>query len=245
MYYISTAFAKRVKRNKMTPLISNRLNQIQKQIEQAAQLSHRDAKEIRLLAVSKTQSFDSIKTLYDLGIKNFAENRVQEALPKIMEAQQTDIIWHFIGTIQSNKTKQIAEHFSWVQSLSDHRHAERLNDQRPAHLPPINICLQFNVSQEANKSGVKELEALIKLAEYVTHLPRLRLRGLMALPLQTEDTHLQREQFARMDEIFVMMQARGFPLDVLSMGMSNDFSIAIQEGATMIRIGSALFSKRQ
>lgn len=223
-------------------MIQDNLENIKYRIEQAAISSKRRAQAITLLAVSKTQPVADIKLLAELGVKHFAENRVQEALPKIITLQDMAITWHFIGRIQSNKTKIIAENFAWVQSLSDERHAERLNKQRPLHLPPLNVCLQFNISQELSKSGVKDFEQLMHLASVVKQLPRLQLRGLMALPLQTSEYRLQQESFVKMHELFLQFNQIGFELDTLSMGMSNDFVVAIQAGATMIRIGSALFA---
>lgn len=205
---------------------------------------------VHLLAVSKGQSLDKIKQAIHAGQTSFGENYLQEALEKIQLLADKNIEWHFIGKIQSNKTKKIAEHFNWVQSLDDVRIAKRLNDQRPAHLPPLNVCIEVNISEQATKSGI-QFAAMQPLAEYISTLPRLRLRGLMASPA----THRASSQATltgskhEFHQLFTAWQSlrKTFPslmIDTLSMGMSDDFEAAIAEGATMIRLGTAIFGSR-
>lgn len=223
--------------------LKKNLHQIQTAISQAAKECQRNPDEILLLAVSKTQPFAAIKKLHELGVNDFAENYVQEAVRKISQAQNLAITWHFIGSIQSNKTKLIAENFSWVHSISDIRHAERLNMQRPAHLPKLNVCIQININAEKSKSGLAPAEVK-ELAEKISQLSNLNLRGIMILPQQTEDEILLRQQFKQAKNIFDDLNKIGFALDTLSMGMSQDFAWAIAEGATIVRIGTAIFGAR-
>jgi PLP dependent protein len=199
---------------------------------------------VTLIAVSKSQPIDYIKEIINCGQKIFAENYVQEALEKIKALQQHELEWHFIGPIQSNKTKPIAENFDWVQSVDRLKIAERLNEARPENKARLNICLQVNVSGEASKSGVApdEVEAL---ARQVALLPRLHLRGLMAIPEATQDEGAQRKAFRQLKQLFDQLKQQGHALDTLSMGMSGDFKAAIAEGATHVRIGSALFGERK
>lgn len=198
---------------------------------------------VHLCAVSKTQSADIIRQAYQAGQKIFGENYVQEALAKQTALQDCDIEWHFIGPIQSNKTSLIAQHFDWVHSVDRLKIAQRLSDARPADCPPLNICLQVNISDEPTKSGVSE-EELVKLAQQVANLPRLRLRGLMAIPAPLSDYHLQRAQFHHVYQAYERMKALGFALDTLSIGMSGDYEAAIAEGSTLIRLGTAIFGQR-
>jgi PLP dependent protein len=199
---------------------------------------------VTLIAVSKSQPIDYIEEIINCGQKIFAENYVQEALEKIKALQQHELEWHFIGPIQSNKTKPIAENFDWVQSVDRLKIAERLNEARPENKARLNICLQVNVSGEASKSGVApdEVEAL---ARQVALLPRLHLRGLMAIPEATQDEGAQRKAFRQLKQLFDQLKQQGHALDTLSMGMSGDFKAAIAEGATHVRIGSALFGERK
>lgn len=196
-----------------------------------------------LLAVSKTRPAEDIRAAHALGINDFGENYLQEALPKIEALQALGLTWHFIGPIQSNKTRPIAEHFDWVHSVDRDKIARRLNEQRPADAPPLQVCLQVNVSGEASKSGVSPAE-LPALAEAVMQLPRLRLRGLMAIPAATNSDAEQRAAFAQLRGLFEELKPQAPDLDTLSMGMSGDLEAAVAEGSTLLRIGTALFGPR-
>ncbi len=197
-----------------------------------------------LIAVSKMQSIDLIKQSIACGQRIFGENYVQEGVDKILALATPGLEWHFIGPLQSNKTRPVAEHFDWVQSVDRVKIAERLNDARPADKPRLNICLQVNVSGEASKSGVAP-EQVAALAQQVSALPRLHLRGLMAIPEAVLDEAQQRRAFRHMKQLFEQLKQQGYALDTLSMGMSGDFKAAIAEGATHVRIGSALFGERK
>jgi hypothetical protein len=222
--------------------ISNRLQDILATI-QATKFSGHNQQHVSLLAVSKAQSISAIREAYAGGQTMFGENYCQEALDK--QAQLTDLAieWHFIGPIQSNKTQLIAPNFDWVHSIDRLKIAQRLNDARPENLAPLQICIQVNISNEASKSGVTQQE-LATLATAILKLPRLKLRGLMAIPEPSNDNNKQREQFKKVRECYDSLSAKGFVLDTLSIGMSDDYLIAIQEGATIVRIGSALFGAR-
>ena len=196
-----------------------------------------------LLAVSKTFAPEAIREACRAGQTRFAESYVQEALHKIAALRDLPIEWHYIGPIQGNKTRAIAENFAWVHSLDRLKIAERLSAQRPAHLPPLQVCLQVNISGENSKSGVPPGEAA-RLAMQVAHLPHLRLRGLMAIPEPSGKVAAQRLPFAQLRELFEQLNRQGLQLDTLSMGMSHDFAAAIAEGATMVRVGSAIFGQR-
>lgn len=201
----------------------------------------------RLLAVSKTKPAALIREAWHLGQREFGENYVQEALEKQAELADLDpIVWHFIGPLQSNKTREVAEHFTWVHSVDREKIARRLNDQRPGTLGPLDICLQVNISDEASKSGIS-LEALPALAEAVQAMPRLRLRGLMAIPAPAEGIDAQRVPFARLREALDELRERfpEAPLDTLSMGMTTDLEAAVLEGATLVRLGTAIFGARE
>ena len=220
--------------------IEQMIAKVRARIREAAQAAGRDPAGVGLLAVSKTQPASAIRQAHAAGLVDFGENYLQEALAKQAELADLPLVWHFIGPIQSNKTKPIAEHFAWVHSVDRLKIAERLSEQRPAELPALNICLQVNVSGEASKSGCAP-EELPALAAAVAALPKLRLRGLMAIPEPTDDPAEQRAAFARLREL----QARlPYELDTLSMGMSHDLESAIAEGATWVRIGTALFGAR-
>lgn len=224
-----------------------RLEPLQIRIRDACIRAGRPAGACRLLAVSKTRSAAEIRALHALGVTDFGENYLQEALPKIIALAGLPITWHLIGPLQSNKTRDVAAHFAWVHSLDREKVARRLNDQRPAHLPPLNVCLQVNIDGEDGKSGVNP-EDLAALASAVLTLPRLRLRGLMAIPRpgQPDDDS---NAFARLATTMQVLAgtipglAAG-PFDTLSMGMSDDFEAAIAHGATWVRIGTALFGPR-
>ncbi|MCU1718642.1 YggS family pyridoxal phosphate-dependent enzyme [Pseudomonas sp. 5P_3.1_Bac2] len=213
-------------------------------IREAAQASARQSATIGLLAVSKTKPAAAVRDAYAAGLSDFGENYLQEALDKQQLLNDLPLVWHFIGPIQSNKTKPIAEHFSWVHSVDRLKIAQRLSAQRPSDLPPLNICLQVNVSGEASKSGCAA-EELPALAQAVTQLPNIRLRGLMTIPEPTEDVAAQHAAFARLRNLQDGLNAElNLGLDTLSMGMSHDLEAAIAEGATWVRIGTALFGAR-
>jgi hypothetical protein len=226
----------------MTTIASN-LQAVRNAISAAAVEAGRRANEIKLLAVSKTFMPDLLREAYSAGQTCFAENYVQEALDKIAALRDLIIDWHFIGPIQSNKTRAIAENFAWVHSVDRLKIAERLSVQRPAHLPDLQVCLQVNISGEDTKSGVSPDEAGI-LAHAITKLPRLKLRGLMAVPAPGDNTAGQRLPFAQLRKLRDELNRQGLQLDTLSMGMSHDFAAAIAEGATIVRIGTAIFGKR-
>ncbi len=202
---------------------------------------------LALLAVSKTFGADAVIEAADAGQIAFGENYLQEALDKkqVVQAVRPDLLlkWHFIGPIQSNKTRPIAENFDWVHSIEREKIAQRLAQQRPAHLPPLNVCLQVNVSGEASKSGVAPAELSV-LAHAVAKLPQLRLRGLMAIPELQGDLAQQRTPFRALRGMLEQLRAEGLALDTLSMGMSGDMDAAIAEGATIVRVGTAIFGNR-
>ncbi|QYJ98733.1 YggS family pyridoxal phosphate-dependent enzyme [Shewanella alkalitolerans] len=225
--------------------IADRLADAHQRIAQAAQNSSRDSREIQLLAVSKTKPIDQIVAAYDAGQRLFGENYVQESEEKINALREShgDIEWHFIGPLQSNKTKSIAEHFDWMHTLSREKIAKRLSEQRPSHLAPLQVCIQVNVSQEESKSGVNPDE-VAHLAEIIASLPKLTLRGLMAIPTATDDVALQQAEFSQMQALFEALKQQHPSLDTLSMGMSQDLEQAIAAGSTMVRIGSAIFGAR-
>ncbi|WAC46527.1 YggS family pyridoxal phosphate-dependent enzyme [Pseudomonas sp. SL4(2022)] len=220
--------------------IAENIAKVGARIREAAQASQRDYAAVGLLAVSKTKPAAAIREAFAAGVPDFGENYLQEALEKQTELSDLPLTWHFIGPIQSNKTKPIAEHFAWVHSVDRLKIAQRLSDQRPIGMPPLNICLQVNVSGEASKSGCHPDE-LTALAHAVTQLPNLRLRGLMTIPEPTDDPSEQRAAFARLREL---QHDLNLGLDSLSMGMSHDLEAAIAEGATWVRIGTALFGAR-
>jgi pyridoxal phosphate enzyme (YggS family) len=210
-------------------------------------MAGRESSSVTLLAVSKTFGADAVIVAADAGQVAFGENYLQEAVNKIAEVHklrpELSLEWHFIGPIQSNKTRPIAENFSWVHAVDREKIAQRLSEQRPKDLPPLNICLQVNVSGEASKSGVSP-EELPALAKAVVGLPHIQLRGLMAIPEPEEDSAKQRAPFALLRELQKQLAEMGIHTDTLSMGMSGDMQAAIVEGATMVRIGTAIFGKR-
>ncbi|MFV3404287.1 MULTISPECIES: YggS family pyridoxal phosphate-dependent enzyme [Pseudomonas] len=213
---------------------------ISARIQRAAEVAGRDPASIQLLAVSKTKPASAIREVHAAGVRDFGENYLQEALTKQQALRDLPLIWHFIGPIQSNKTKAIAEHFDWVHSVDRLKIAQRLSEQRPAGLAPLNICLQVNVSGEDSKSGCAPAD-LPSLAQAVNALPGLRLRGLMAIPEPTEDRAAQEAAFATLRHLQAQLD---LGLDTLSMGMSHDLEAAIAQGATWVRIGTALFGAR-
>ena len=220
--------------------IAENIAKVRARIREAAQAFERNPETIGLLAVSKTRPAQDLREAHATGQRDFGENYLQEALSKQAELADLDLAWHFIGPIQSNKTRQIAEHFRWVHSVDRLKIALRLSEQRPPHLPPLNICLQVNVSGEASKSGCSP-EELPALARAVAQLPHLRLRGLMTIPEPNDDPQAQRLPLARLRQL---RDTLDMDLDTLSMGMSQDLEAAIAEGATWVRIGTALFGAR-
>ena len=227
--------------------ITQNVQQVSALIAEAARGVGRDPASVTLLAVSKTFGPDDVIEAAEAGQRAFGENYLQEALDKQQSVQtlRPDLVleWHFIGPIQSNKTRPIAEHFEWAHAVDREKIARRLSEQRPPNLPPLNICLQVNVSGEDSKSGVAPTEVLA-LAQAVTTLPGLRLRGLMAIPEPAEDVESQRKPFALLRALQQQLTEAGIPTDTLSMGMSADMDAAIAEGATIVRIGTAIFGKR-
>ena len=227
--------------------ISAHLVQVRKAISEAARVAGRAPDSVSLLAVSKTFGPEAVIEAADAGQHEFGENYVQEALDKIASVKalrpDLDLVWHFIGPLQSNKTRLVAEQVDWVHSVDRIKIAQRLSDQRPDSLPPLNICLQVNVSGEVSKSGVAP-EELLALAAAVTGMPRLRLRGLMAIPEPEDDPVLQRRPFSLLRELQQQLSAAGILTDTLSMGMSADMAAAITEGATIVRVGTAIFGRR-
>ena len=227
----------------MTTIASN-LQAVHNAISAAANQAGRHADAVKLLAVSKTFAADALRKAYLAGQTCFAESYLQEALDKTVALRDLPIEWHFIGPIQSNKTRAIAENFSWVHSVDRLKIAERLSVQRPVNLPPLNVCIQVNVSGEDSKSGVTP-EEVAKLAQAVARLPHLHLRGLMAIPAPAEELAAQRLPFARLRELMQQLNTQGLQLDTLSMGMSHDLEAAVLEGATIVRVGTAIFGGRK
>lgn len=209
----------------------------------AAVEAGRDPNTVRLLAVSKKQPLERILAAATLGQRDFGENTVQEGLDKIRATAETGLTWHFIGHLQSNKTRAVAESFDWVHTIDKPKIARRLSDQRPARLGPLNVCLQVNVDDETSKSGVS-IDQAPELAAACSDLTGIRLRGLMCLPAIRDGFDAQREPFAKLRELFEVLKHGGIPMETLSMGMSADFRAAIFEGATIVRIGTALFGER-
>ena len=223
--------------------IRENLQKIHKRIELATTSCERDPATVALLAVSKTKPAEAIRAAYEAGQSRFGENYVQEALEKMEQLQDLDIEWHYIGGIQSNKTRLIAHAFAWVHGVASLKHARRLSEQRPSDMPLLNLCLQINISGESSKQGVTPEEAR-GLAREIARLPNIRLRGLMALPEPTDDTQRQHLAFSGVRALFDELRRDGHDLDTLSMGMSGDLEAAIQEGSTMVRIGTAIFGAR-
>ena len=224
--------------------IEDTLSEVNTSIAQAAKTAGRNSNEITLLGVAKKQSAEKIAEAYSYGVTNIGENYLQEALEKQHTLKHLDIVWHFIGPIQSNKTRAIAENFSWVHSVDRLKIAERLSQQRPPHLPPLNICAQINIDHERSKSGLTEDE-LDELVDEIDRFPRLKLRGLMVIPRPSESAAEQRDAFHRTKTLLERINSQhNCHLDTLSMGMSNDLDHAIAEGATIVRVGTALFGRR-
>ncbi len=225
--------------------VARHLDEVRQRIAKATADASRDVSSVELLAVSKTFPAADVRAAFDAGQRAFGENYVQEAVAKITELAdlRSEIAWHFIGPLQSNKTKVVAENFDWVHSIDRLKIAERLNEQRPDGMPLLNVCLQINVSGEESKSGVAPDDALT-LARQIVTLPKLRLRGLMAIPEPAATLDEQRAPHRRLRELMDALRADGLELDTLSMGMSADIEAAILEGATMVRIGTAIFGAR-
>lgn len=226
------------------PLPQDNIAKLLQRVRLSAEKSQKAPNGPVLLAVSKTRPAEDIRAAHACGLDQFGESYLQEALAKIEALADLPLTWHFIGPIQSNKTRPIAEHFHWVHSVARDKIARRLSEQRPPELPPLQVCLQVNISGEASKSGASE-EALPGLATLVDELPGLQLRGLMAIPAASDDESEQRRAFAHLRRLFEALQADHPHMDTLSMGMSADWQAAIAEGSTMIRLGTAIFGPRQ
>lgn len=227
--------------------IAQHLFQVKERIAQAAARANRNLQQIRLLAVSKTKPVEAVMAAHAAGQRCFGESYAQEAATKIdalrQQPEYCDIEWHFIGPLQSNKSKLVAERFDWVQSVDRDKLIDRLNNQRPACMAPLNICLQINISGESSKSGTSEQE-IFRLAELVSRSERLVLRGVMAIPEHTSDENVLATQMTRMQALFTEL-ARQYPtVDTLSMGMTEDLELAIAHGSTMVRVGTAIFGAR-
>ena len=223
--------------------ISHNISLIRTKITQLEQKYERPAGSVSLLAVSKTRPLEDIQLALGENQHDFGENYLQDALSKVENISNPSIKWHFIGPIQSNKTRQIAENFDWVHTVERLKIAQRLNDQRPSTQVPLNVCIQINISNEESKSGVSLKDAL-PLAQQIIELPNIKLRGLMAIPESTNDFDAQRKSFHLLRELKEQLISQGIELDTLSMGMSNDMEAAIAEGSTMVRIGTAIFGAR-
>jgi PLP dependent protein len=223
--------------------IESNMQAVRARIAAAARVVGRSPDAIVLLAVSKTFAADDVRAAYAAGQREFGENYVQEAMKKMAALSALPLVWHLIGPVQSNKTRAIAEHFDWVHTVAREKIAQRLAQARPQERGPLDICLQVNVSGESSKSGVAPGEVR-QLAEVVRNLPRLRLRGLMAVPEPSDESALQRRGFRGLRILLEQLNASGFGLDTLSMGMSKDLEAAVMEGATIVRVGTAIFGER-
>lgn len=221
----------------------NRLNLVRQRIEKACIAAGRDPNDVSLLAVGKRHPPEKIIDLYKAGVKSFGENQLQEALDKQRVLSNFNIQWHFIGNLQSNKTRAIAENFQWAQSVDRQKILVRLSNQRPDSLDPLNICLQVNIDRESQKAGA-EPDEILELAALCHGLDHIKLRGLMAIPRLTNDTNEQHESFRKVKALFDTLRSEGHEIDTLSMGMSADLEAAIEEGSTMVRIGTDLFGPR-
>ena len=224
--------------------IAARLAELRGRIAAAARSAGRDPEAVRLVGVSKRQPAEAVRAALDAGLRDFGENFVQEALDKMDALGETPARWHFIGALQSNKTAAVAERFDWVHSVDRLKLARRLSAQRPAGLAPLNVCVQVNIGDEQSKSGVAPAETAA-LAREIAGLPRLALRGLMAVPPAESDPERQRAWCRQLAALYEGLRAEGVPLDTLSMGMSADLEAAIAEGATLVRIGTAIFGERK
>lgn len=228
-----------------TTQIQQALQTVRGQIEAACRQTQRDTAAVTLLAVSKRHGTDKIRAAYAAGQRDFGENYLNEALEKQHELADLAIVWHFIGQVQSNKTRKIAEHFHWVHAVDSFKVAKRLSEQRPADLPPLNICLQINIDGEDSKAGLPpDNAALLALAKEMAALPNIALRGLMCIPAPKDTATAARETFSRMAALQAFLNENGLRLDTLSMGMSDDLDSAIACGATTVRVGTAIFGAR-
>jgi pyridoxal phosphate enzyme (YggS family) len=227
----------------MSPSIADNIARVRVQIQTACQASGRASDSVLLLAVSKTWGPEAVRQAHAAGQTAFGENYIQEAVDKITALRDLPLVWHCIGPIQSNKTRLVAEHFDWVHSVDRLKIAQRLSEQRPEHLPPLQVCIQVNVDGGDTKSGVSPQE-LPALAQAVAALPRLQLRGLMTIPEPAETDVQMRAVHAQAKALFESLRQQGLPLDTLSMGMSADMASAIAEGSTMVRVGTAIFGQR-
>lgn len=219
------------------------VHEVRERVARAALATGRSAHSVTLLAVGKAQPPESLAAAAGAGLTDFGESYLAEALMKIAALQDQRLTWHFIGRLQANKTRPVAEAFAWVHTVDRLKIAERLSAQRPSHAPPLNLCLQVNLAAEPSKGGVTPAQ-LPELARAVAALPRLKLRGLMCLPPHEEEPARQRHWFAQLRQLREALNAQGAALDTLSMGMSDDFGAAIQEGATIVRLGTVLFGPR-
>ena len=227
----------------MNPSIADNIARVRAQIEAACQAAGRESSSVHLLAVSKTWGADAVRQAHAAGQTAFGENYIQEAVDKITALRDLPLEWHCIGPIQSNKTRLVAEHFDWVHSVDRLKIAQRLSEQRPEHLPPLQVCIQVNVDGGDNKSGVSP-EELPALAQAVNALPRMRLRGIMTIPEPAETEAQMRAVHAQAKALYEALRQQGLPLDTLSMGMSADMAAAIAEGSTLVRVGTAIFGQR-
>ncbi|PVE44706.1 YggS family pyridoxal phosphate-dependent enzyme [Limnohabitans planktonicus] len=227
----------------MNTSIAENLSRVRAQIEAACQAAGRSPHSVSLLAVSKTWGPEAVRDAHEAGQTAFGENYIQEAVDKIGALRDLPLQWHCIGPIQSNKTRLVAEHFDWVHSVDRLKIAQRLSEQRPAELPPLQVCIQVNVDGGETKSGISPQE-LPALAQAVAALPRLQLRGLMTIPERAETDAQMRAVHAQAKALFDNLRSQGLPLDTLSMGMSADMAAAIAEGSTMVRVGTAIFGRR-
>jgi pyridoxal phosphate enzyme (YggS family) len=223
--------------------LSEQVQSVRYRMQSAAHAARRSVDSVTLLAASKAQPANKVRALAQLGVRDFGESYVQEALEKIEALRDLELTWHFIGRLQANKTRPVASSFDWVHGVDRLKIAERLSEQRPFHAPPLNVCLQVNIGGEASKGGVTTAE-LPTLAAAVAALPRVKLRGLMCIPPDEDDPSRQRAWFASMRQALESLNAAGAALDTLSMGMSADLEAAILEGATIVRVGTALFGPR-
>ena len=224
-------------------LLFENIAKLRERVRNSSQKSHYRRGKVRILAVSKTRPAADIRAAFGFGLTEFGESYLQEALEKMADLADLPLVWHFIGPIQSNKTRLIAERFDWVHSVDRLKIARRLSEQRPPDLSPLQVCLQVNISGEQTKSGVSP-EELPDLLQQVCSLPRLQVRGLMAIPAATDDAQQQRASFARLRQFLERLQQAQPGLDTLSMGMSGDLEAAIVEGATLVRVGTAIFGPR-
>lgn len=222
----------------------SRLKSVINHIKHAEKKFGRQPDSVQLLAVSKVHPLDQIRDAYAAGQTHFGENYLQEALEKIEQLSNLNLDWHFIGAIQSNKTRSIAENFSWAHGVGSSKIAQRLSEQRPEHLPPLNICLQVNISGEERKSGISP-DDVMAIAKECIGLPGIKLRGLMTIPKYTTDMEQQRPPFKKLRQLKELLNQAGIDMDTLSMGMSGDMEAAIAEGATIVRIGTNIFGRRQ